>query len=128
MQIQCFTVGQFQVNTYLLTDEATGLSAIVDTGETAELVTRLQALEPSPDVRFILLTHTHIDHAGALPELQSAWPDAVTVMPAADRPLFETLPMQGSMFGMPHLNRQPGRIDREAVSYTHLTLPTKRIV
>lgn len=113
MQIQCFTVGQFQVNTYLLTDEATGQSAIVDTGETAELVTRLRALDPAPDIRFILLTHTHIDHAGALPDLQAAWPDAVTVMPGADRPLFETLPMQGSMFGMPHLDRQPGRIDRE---------------
>lgn len=113
MRIQCFTVGQFQVNTYLLTDEATGISAIVDTGETDELVRRLRALDPQPDVRFILLTHTHIDHAGALPDLQAAWPDAQTVMPAADRPLFETLPMQGSMFGMPHLNRQPGRIDRE---------------
>lgn len=113
MQIQCFTVGQFQVNTYLLTDEATGISAIVDTGETAELVKRLQAHEPAPDIRFILLTHTHIDHAGALPELQAAWPEAVTVMPAADRPLFETLPIQGTMFGMPHLNRQPGRIDLE---------------
>ena len=113
MQIQCFTVGNFQVNTYLLTDEATGQSAIVDTGETDELVRRLRALEPAPDVRFILLTHTHLDHAGALLDLQAAFPDAVTVMPAADRPLFETLPMQGSMFGMPHLDREPGRIDRE---------------
>lgn len=113
MQIQCFTVGHFQVNTYLLTDEATGHSAIVDTGETDELVRRLRALEPAPDLRFILLTHTHLDHAGALLDLQAAFPDAVTVMPAADRPLFETLPMQGSMFGMPQLDREPGRIDRE---------------
>ena len=30
-----------------------------------------------------------------------------------DRPLFETLPIQGSMFGMPHLNRPCGRIDHE---------------
>jgi glyoxylase-like metal-dependent hydrolase (beta-lactamase superfamily II) len=113
MQIQCFTVGHFQVNTYLLTDEATGHSAIVDTGETDELVRRLRALDPAPDLRFILLTHTHLDHAGALLDLQAAFPDAVTVMPAADRPLFETLPMQGSMFGMPQLDREPGRIDRE---------------
>ena len=113
MQIQCFTVGQFQVNTYLLTDESSGQSAIVDTGETDELVRRLQMLTPAPDIRLILLTHTHLDHAGALPDLQTAWPEAVTVMPAADRPLFETLPMQGSMFGMPHLDRMPGRIDRE---------------
>ena len=38
MHVECFTVGSFSVNTYLLTDEATGLSAIVDTGETNELI------------------------------------------------------------------------------------------
>lgn len=115
MRIQCFTVGQFQVNTYLLTDEATGTSAIVDTGETDELRRRLQALDPAPDIRMILLTHTHLDHAGALPLLQEAWPEAETVMPAEDRPLFETLPIQGRMFGMPGLDRPCGRIDREIV-------------
>ena len=49
MQVRAFTVGNFQVNTYLLTDEATGSSAIVDTGETDELVRRLQSLDPAPD-------------------------------------------------------------------------------
>jgi glyoxylase-like metal-dependent hydrolase (beta-lactamase superfamily II) len=39
--------------------------------------------------------------------------DAPTWMPALDRPLFETLPMQGRMFGMPHLDRPCGRIDHE---------------
>ncbi len=112
MRVQCFTVGMFSVNTYLLTDEATGASAIVDTGETDDLVQRLKALNPAPDIQMILLTHTHIDHAGALPLLQKVW-DVPTYMPAADRPLFETLPMQGTMFGMPHLDRPKGRIDHE---------------
>lgn len=112
MRVDCFTVGMFAVNTYLLTDEATGASAIVDTGESDELVRRLKALTPSPNIQMILLTHTHIDHAGALPLLQAEW-DVPTYMPAADRPLFETLPVQGSMFGMPHLNRPKGRIDHE---------------
>ena len=108
MNLQCFTVGFFDVNTYLVSDDATGASAIIDTGETDELVRRLQAMEPQPDVRMILLTHTHIDHAGALTYLQEVF-DVPTYMPAADRPLFETLPIQGSMFGMPHLNRPCGR-------------------
>lgn len=112
MQVQCFTVGMFAVNTYLLTDEATGVSAIVDTGESEELVERLKALTPAPDIQMILLTHTHLDHAGALTMLQAVW-DVPTYMPAADRPLFETLPMQGTLFGMPQLNRPMGRIDHE---------------
>jgi len=111
LQIQCFTVGAFQVNTYLVTDPATGQSAIIDTGETDELVRHLQALDPAPDVRLILLTHSHLDHAGALTMLQEHW-DVPTVAPAMDKPLFDTLPMQGRMFGMPHLDRPCGRVDR----------------
>ena len=112
MRVQQFTVGMFQVNTWLLTDEATGAAAIVDTGEDASLVQRLKALSPAPDIQLILLTHTHIDHAGALTLLQAEW-DVPTIMPRLDRPLYETLPVQGTMFGMPHLNRPLGRIDRE---------------
>jgi hydroxyacylglutathione hydrolase len=111
VQIQCFTVGAFQVNTYLVTDPATGQAAIIDTGETDELVRRLKALDPPPNVQRILLTHSHIDHAGALTLLQQEW-DVETVAPKLDKPLFDTLPMQGSMFGMPHLDRPAGRIDR----------------
>ncbi|MBX3249111.1 MAG: MBL fold metallo-hydrolase [Myxococcales bacterium] len=113
MKIRTFTVGMFQVNTYLLTDEATGQSAILDTGEDDELLERLarfEASEGSLDVRMILLTHTHIDHAGALSLLQERF-DVPTYCPAADRPLYETLPMQGTMFGMPHLDRPKGRVD-----------------
>lgn len=110
MLIRCFTVGAFQVNTYLITDEATGASAIVDTGETRELLQRLQAVDPAPEIQMILLTHGHLDHAGALTYLQEVW-DVPTYMPEDELPLFRTLPMQGTMFGMPHLNRPCGRID-----------------
>lgn len=110
MQVRCFTVGAFAVNTYLLTDEASGLSAIVDTGETSELVERIEALDPAPKIAMILLTHAHVDHAGALPLLQARW-DAPTYLPRDERALFETLPMQGRMFGMPGLDRECGRVD-----------------
>ena len=112
MKVQCFTVGVFSVNTYLLTDEETGLSAIVDTGESEDLVMRLKRLDPAPNIAMILLTHAHLDHAGALTFIQKEW-DVPTYMPQKEWPLFNTLPMQGSMFGMHHLNRPCGRIDHE---------------
>lgn len=110
MQVECFTVGAFQVNTYLITDPETKQSAIVDTGETRELLEALAARDEAPDVRMILLTHGHLDHAGALAWLQEVY-DVPTYLPRAERPLFNTLPMQGRMFGMPHLDRACGRVD-----------------
>ena len=103
MKIEVFTVGNFAVNTYLVTDEETGLSAVIDTGETNELPSILSARRPELHVALILLTHAHIDHAGALQELQRHF-DVPTYMPRLEKPLFDTLPIQGTMFGMPHLN------------------------
>lgn len=112
LDVRCFTVGAFQVNTWLITDRATGAAAVIDTGESDALVQALRALDPRPDVRLLLLTHAHLDHAGALPLLQGAF-DAPTYMPRAERVLFDTLPHQGTMFGMPWLDRACGRIDHE---------------
>jgi glyoxylase-like metal-dependent hydrolase (beta-lactamase superfamily II) len=126
MKISCFTVGMFQVNTYLLTDPATGQSAIVDTGESRELVERLAALDPRPDVRCILLTHGHVDHAGALKWLQEVY-DVPTYLGRLERPLFEALPQQGDWFGMPMLNRPCGRIDHWVDDGFELTLGEGRV-
>ena len=43
MRVDNLTVGVFAENTYLLTDEKLGLSAIVDTGESEELLRRIKA-------------------------------------------------------------------------------------
>ena len=112
MKIRCFTVGLFQANAFLITDEATGASAVVDTGEGDELARRLADLSPAPDIKMILLTHGHIDHAGGLRFLQAKW-DVPTYLCGAERPIFDTMAMQGTMFGMSAINQPCGRIDHE---------------
>lgn len=110
MQVQCFTVGAFRVNTYLITDSATQLSAIIDTGESDGLLLQLQALNPKPQISMILLTHGHLDHAGSLALLQQHY-DVPTYLPRMEQPMFATLPHQGDWFGEPAFNRPCGRID-----------------
>ncbi len=110
VEIRRFTTGAFAVNTYLIRDPETGASALVDTGESTQMRDQLLALDPAPDIRAILLTHGHIDHAGALTWLQEHW-DVPTYLPRAELPLFEALPQQGDWFGAPQLNRPCGRID-----------------
>jgi glyoxylase-like metal-dependent hydrolase (beta-lactamase superfamily II) len=110
MEIECITVGAFRVNTYLVRDQSTGQAAIIDTGETEELAEYLESLAPPADIRMILLTHGHLDHAGSLVRLQQSF-DVPTYLPRLEKPLFETLPQQGDWFGAPHMNRACGRID-----------------
>jgi len=113
MKIECVTVGMFQVNTYVVTDEASGASVVIDTGEGPELADYLANHDPPLDVKAILLTHGHTDHAGSLVDLQRAFPHAPTYLPRLERPLFDALPKQGNWFGMPALNRPCGRIEHE---------------
>ena len=66
-----FTVGAFQENCYLLRREGSDRALLVDPGDEAP---RLQAAmkELGVEPEAILLTHTHIDHIGAVAPIASA--------------------------------------------------------
>ena len=74
-KINCITVGDIKTNCWLypLEDEGTGRTSciVIDPGdEAANIASRLDELKWAP--RYIFLTHGHIDHLAALPDLLKA--------------------------------------------------------
>ena len=68
MLIKCFTVGSYETNCYIVSDEETLECAVIDPG--ADGSTILNYLEEARLVcRAILLTHGHFDHTGAVEAL-----------------------------------------------------------
>lgn len=68
VRIDRLTLGVFGTNSYILTCPRTGDSVLVDAP--AEASSILKALEGTTP-RYILMTHNHFDHTGALTEVQS---------------------------------------------------------
>ena len=78
LQIDKLTIGPFGTNSYIMTCRLTGESVAVDApAEVAEILKGLKGTHP----RFILITHTHMDHLGALSELKSKLGIPVAVHP-----------------------------------------------
>lgn len=68
MLIKSLTLGHIQTNCYIVTDENTLECAIIDPG--AESNTIMDYLEENKlKCRYILLTHGHFDHTGAVEEV-----------------------------------------------------------
>ena len=68
LQIDKLTLGPFETNSYILTNGLTADSVIVDTpAEAGKILNELKGTNP----RYILITHAHMDHIGALSTLKS---------------------------------------------------------
>ena len=65
--IEKLRLGSFETNAYILVCQHKGESVIIDApAEAATITGRLQGTKP----KYILLTHNHFDHTGALTELR----------------------------------------------------------
>lgn len=83
LDISLFTLGSFRENCYLVRRAGAASAVLVDPGDEAErLIEEIAALDVT--VEAILLTHTHVDHIGAVAALARAT-GAPVYCPALER-------------------------------------------
>ncbi len=90
MIIKKLVVGRFAANCYIVGAEATKEGMIIDPGDKAKSILK-NVEELELDIKFIVLTHSHIDHVGALKEVKEATGAEVAIH--VDEA--ESLPKQG---------------------------------
>jgi len=99
MIIETFSVGWLQCNCTILGDEQTREAIVIDPGDDPqEILARLEKHGLTP--KQILCTHTHIDHVGAIYELQERAETPASIH-KADLFLFEKLDVQAQWIGIP---------------------------
>ena len=71
MILEILTVGALETNCYILGDEETRQGVIIDPGGDSEIIEEhLKKLRLK--LKYIILTHGHVDHIGALSQLKKA--------------------------------------------------------
>lgn len=104
LRIVSFTFNGFAENTYLLIDEATRTTAIVDPGaySRAEQQTLSDYVaQEKLDVKYLLNTHAHIDHVLGNSFVLSAYPGIPFLLHPLDLPTLRAVPTYAGPYGFP---------------------------
>jgi glyoxylase-like metal-dependent hydrolase (beta-lactamase superfamily II) len=100
MKFSVIPVTSFQQNCSLLWCEKSGKAAVIDPGGDVELI--LEAVEQAGvSLEKILITHPHVDHAGATADLAARFSLEIEGPHREDRFLIESLPRQSETYGFP---------------------------
>jgi glyoxylase-like metal-dependent hydrolase (beta-lactamase superfamily II) len=108
MIIETFPVGLLQCNCTILGDENTHEAIVIDPGDNPDEILARVA-KHQLQLKQIVITHTHIDHVGAIYELQEKSGTSASIH-KADLLLLDKLDVQASWIGMNAPRR--GAIDR----------------
>jgi glyoxylase-like metal-dependent hydrolase (beta-lactamase superfamily II) len=98
LHVEHLTVGLLECTCTIVGDPATGEAIVVDGGDNVpEIAARLNAL--GLRAKYLLHTHAHIDHIGALGELRDTCGGSALLHPD-DLPLYGTLALQARWMGL----------------------------
>ncbi len=100
MKVTIIPVTPFQQNCSLLWCEATNKAAVIDPGGDLDRILEV-VQKNSVELEKILLTHAHIDHAGATAELSEKLSLPIEGPHREDKFWIDQLPQQSQMFGLP---------------------------
>jgi hydroxyacylglutathione hydrolase len=99
LKVDCFTLGMFQVNNYLLYDPDTLEAVLIDTGKDPEVILQTLA-QKRLALKLILYTHSHIDHIEGHGTIRKAYPDVPAWLHPEEQFWVDALPMQAEMFNL----------------------------
>jgi glyoxylase-like metal-dependent hydrolase (beta-lactamase superfamily II) len=88
----------FYKNGYVLGCEQTRDGVVIDPGDEVDQLVRI-VNEQRLEIRYILLTHAHIDHLAGAARAKQVW-GAPVCLHRDDLPLYEAAAQQGAFFGL----------------------------
>lgn len=104
MKINVMSVGPLQANCFIVWDEGTSEALVIDPGDEPDRIINF-IKENKLNVKYILCTHAHFDHVGALPELKQETGAQVAIH-EAEKEIYEGARDMALFFGY-DINKLP---------------------